>query len=614
MKRHMTYLIIFAVAVFLPFGSSLWAGEKGEEGGASAHASISAGASFNGKQSNIDKAAEYDSIPDDSIGTVLGGSVNLEAGRLEFGAQGMFYDSDANQFSGELEFDRFIRAHADYQRFYHRLGQEELVNLRATSAGPKQGAMLWHTYSYAPNYGVWPDGTVNDLIPHKDFGLSHSEVKSGAEFLIPALPGVTIGVHQRTEWRKGNEQVMAMTKCSSCHIVAHDKQVDEKTNDIEPFIEAKLGQLTMKYSFLYREFNENAPDTVHYYDQAFNPISGKGAGTMSGGLNYQDSVLSIDRTPDSRKTMHSVKAKYDFSGRSSLYVGYVNAQMSNRSSENIPVGTQNGMPLYGRDELETDYNAGMISWSANIMKGLAVFLKGRYQNIDSDSADIDLLYDGTVPSLGGPWRRESDENRDIYTATADIRYRLTRTISMGLGYEYNGISRDHAHFLVDEDTNTHKAKLSATWRLASNLTFGAKYHFTYNDAPYTWHDAIYANDGSCGMLSDGVCNIPNTTYDRAYSTNVYGTRSRNTTMEPEYLHNIMMKANWSPLAMLNVGAYAKYDHGRNTSDIDYAYNENLLDTGLDFTVTPMEKLSLTLGYNYFGRNTDSKITIPFYHG
>jgi len=87
MKKYIAILVIFALAVFLPFGEgAVWADDDSEQ---SIHAEISVGASVNGNQDSPNKASEYRSLSDEDTVGVFGGSVDVRSGGIEFGAEGM---------------------------------------------------------------------------------------------------------------------------------------------------------------------------------------------------------------------------------------------------------------------------------------------------------------------------------------------------------------------------------------------------------------------------------------------------------------------------------------------------------------------------------------------
>jgi hypothetical protein len=234
----------------------------------------------------------------------------------------MYLDDQDMEFEGEFDFNRILGIEAEYQKFYHRLGQDELLNIRATSAAPGQGAQLWHSYEYAPTWNV-----NSDTAPDKEFGINWSQWEAKGVIRLPSLPGVQFGLSAREQFRQGHEQSMAMTKCGSCHIVSHEKDVDETTRDFKPFIKADLGQLSLEYNFLYREFINDSDPALPRYDPATHPFDSTSSKYGAVNYDYRDGDLEIDRIPETEKFVHTVKAKYDINQSQNVFASFVNATL-----------------------------------------------------------------------------------------------------------------------------------------------------------------------------------------------------------------------------------------------------------------------------------------------
>jgi len=608
MKKYISIFVIFALVVFLPSGEAAWAGEDGEQ---SIQIELSGGASINGNNDSPNKAAEYRSLSDEDLVGIYGGSVDIRSGKIEFGAEGMHIDTLDQEYSGHLNVDRIFELHGGYQEFLHRLGQDELLHIQATSFATGQGAQLWHSYEYAPDFDV-----NSNKAPDKYFGVNYEKYDSTSILRIPMLPGVKIGMHYRYENREGHQQAMGMSKCGSCHVVAHDKDIDETTQDYKPFVEVNLGQLSMEYSFLYRTFDNHSDHLYHLYDPAIHPSLGYDK-DLYGLVNYdyRDGPLELSRNPETTKTVHHVKGKYDISKNQSVSFGYIHSFSENQDADEYGIQGH---------ELDTTYDAGMLSWTANLTRDLLVSMNGRYQTIDSDSADIDLKGDSY------DWTRDSDEERNIANVRADVRYRLLRSLTLRGGYEYENVDRQNQEFIEERDTTKHKMRAKAKWRPFSGLSVMAGYKVTVTEDPYTYENAAYPThidlgvDDETGLWDGFICNPITGQYEvgalrtaetYTYSDYVYGTRTRNMSTDPEIEHEAKLNANWSPMTMLFVSAYTRYVYGENNNEgLEYNYKNDLLDSGVDVTLAPMDRLSVTAGYNYMRHHMDSEFYIPYYHG
>ena len=618
MKKYYRYGIALVGIAFLASSGMAFAEEEGGEH--KTEASVTVGVSWNDTDRNDTMAAEYESLADKDAWVLGGFSLFNESEKSEFSIEGSYLDDDDMDFEGELDINRIIGIDAAFTKFYHRLPQDELLNMRATSAAPGQGAQLWHSYEYAPEWDV-----NSDTAPDHEFGVSWSEWEATGLIRLPSVPGLKMGVSVREQVRKGHEQAMAMSKCGSCHIVSHDKTVDEKTWDIKPFIKADLGQLSLEYNFLYRRFVNDNDAAYNLYDPATHPFDASSSKYGSVNYDYRDGPLQIDRAPETEKYVNTFKAKYDVDATQNIYASFINAKTTNSSVDELTRVADGGSD----SELDVKYNAGLARWSAWVSDALKLNLSGRYQNIDADDATYTLKGTTSDPADDITYLRESDESRDVISLKLNALYRLNTDVTLRGGYEYENINRDNAHFLVDQDTDTHTFNAKARWRAARGLKLNLSYKFVYQPDPYTIEDAAYPEHVDLGVNDegnwDGYINNPVTgeyAVDAArtpqkyfYNDYVYGMRTDNMSADPEYDNDIKFKVNWIPTDMnMFVDGYMKFNYGTNDKDLEYSYKDQVIDTGVDVTYNPMEILSVTFGYNYFSRHTDSEFYIPYYHG
>ncbi len=617
MKKYYKYGIVLVGMAFLAPSVSAVAEE---DGATHVEASASLGFSLNDTDDKTSRAAEYSSLADEDFLPIFGASLFVEGEKTEFNFEGMYLDDQEMDFEGHFDYNRVFDLHGGYQKFYHRLGQDELLHIQATSAAPGQGAQLWHSYEYAPS---WDNNSKS--APDQEFGISWSEWEATGLIRLPNVPGLEFGLHVKEQVRKGHSQAMAMSKCGSCHLVSHKKDVNEKTWDIKPFVTADLGQLSLEYSFLYRKFENDSDPEYHLYDPASHPFNA--SDDKYGGVNYdfRDGELEIARVPETEKFVHTAKAKYDIDAFQNIFASYVNAKTTNTSVDELGRAADGG----STDELDMDYNAGMVNWTSRLTDEVKVSLSGRYQNIDADDATWTVKGKTGSPSDDKTYTRESDESRDVYKLKADVVYRALSELTFRGGYEFESISRDNPDFLVSKDNDFHRVNAKARWRAARGLNFNAGYKFTYDTDPYTFEDAAYPTHLDIGVNDqgywDGYINDPirgiyaegasRTATRFPYGDYVYGERTHNLSAAPEFENEIKLKMNWVPTdSNMFVDAYVKYTLGTNDEDLQYDYENQLIDTGLDLTFNPSQTLSLTLGYNYFNRQTDSAFYIPYYHG
>jgi len=537
---------------------------------------------------------EFKSNSDDDIIGSVTGEINYRDTPIDLDLSGSYTDEDDQTYRGMINFHRVFDIEADYQKFLHYLDQDTLLHLQATSAAPGMGAQLWHSYEYAPELSG-----DTDEVPDQYFGITNENVSIKTVIRVPLVPTLQIGVNFKQNALKGCQQVMGMSKCGSCHLVAHVKDVDEVTTDIEPFIQGEFGDLSLQYTFLYREFNVGG-GADHRYDVARHPFMNPPK-YMKGALLYHedDGVVPINKTPESIKLRHAVKGKYGFNPDHTAAFSYIHSSITNTSSNDLG---------YVDTELEMVYDAGSMSYSGKLTEDLFLTTKARYQKIDNDDADIRLNEDHE-------YTRESAYDRNIVNGKVALRYRVIPKLTFLSGYEYQNEKRDNGgDFLAETNINTHKASAKAKWRAGKKLTTSLGYKFTYVDSPYTYKNAAYPTHHDLGVDAYGMYDTATEAAAYTYGEYVYGARTHNMSASPETEHEVKARVNWSPLTNVFVSAYSKYTQAENDQGLHYTYASELFDFGLDVTVSPINTLSVTLGYNKFYHTTESQFYIPYYHG
>ena len=122
------------------------------------------------------------------------------------------------------------------------------------------------------------------------------------------------------------QQSISMSKCTSCHVTGQSKNINENTRDITAGVTGKFGLLTVDYSFMNREFRENAAPPTAYYDPGLSPGAAFPANyyTAPQGFDnrllydYRNGRIRFDETPDSNKNSHVAKAKVDLPGNTTF--------------------------------------------------------------------------------------------------------------------------------------------------------------------------------------------------------------------------------------------------------------------------------------------------------
>ncbi|OAG26823.1 GSU2204 family CXXCH-containing (seleno)protein [Thermodesulfatator autotrophicus] len=588
MKTLSFKIILCLCLLMLPF--SLVSAEEAEY-----EVEVKTGLSVNDVDDEASRAAEYKRKVDMDTSTYLGGSLKFFRDDFRLGFEGLYETGDEQQYRGFLDWNRVVRFKSDYYRFYHRLDHDTLENLEAHSMEELKTV----TKDSITKWVSLPAGAGLATVYHTDFnandryGITRSQWKNNLKVNLPHLPGITFELAHRYEERKGLDQARTMSKCAACHVVARSKEIREYTNDWNPKVQATLGKWTLEYSFLYRVFRNSSETPLNIYNEAMRPVAGDGTIVKPGEgddrfdaeLQYDatDGWLPFARTPENRKYLHSLKAKYDFNPERHFFVGYVNSKIKNLS-------TDEGLnTLWGNfgEELEIDYDAVHARFFTKIRKDMTLTLKAKYVNMDADDVFLDVV-EMVSTKTGTTYReaigctcdvtRYSAYDSDEFIFEGDLAWRLSRALKLYFSYGLEIIDRNNAadhelgHPPVNDKTTEHKFKVAANWRPMKNLKFKGHYKLEIIDDPYTHKNAYcpttlpgFDND----INDDGWADIWNP-YNW-YSEWVYAARQFDASVQPETAHEIVAKADYTFSPQLALQGNIRYYFGDNDDLKVYEY-------------------------------------------
>ncbi|WP_022854207.1 GSU2204 family CXXCH-containing (seleno)protein [Thermodesulfatator atlanticus] len=485
------FLITFLV---LPLADVSLAEEKNYE------ASISLGAAVNDTDESANRAAEYRKNVDMDSNWHVGGSLDFYGEKMRLNFEGLYQTGDEQQYWGNLELGRAILFRSSFYRFYHRLDHDTLANLEAHSMEELKTV----TKDSTTKWVSLPKGAGLATVYHTDFnaadryGITRSQWKNNLKVNPPGLAGISFELYHRYEERKGLDQARTMSKCAACHVVTRSKEIREYTNDWNPRVRARLGKLSLEYSFLYRVFRNSSDVPLNIYNEAMRPVAGDGTSVVPGAgsllfdaelqFDATDGWLPFARTPENRKRLHSLKAKYDFNLERHVFVGFVNSNIINLSTDE---GLNTLWGNFGK-ELEIDYNALHARFFAKLRHNLTLTLKAKYMNMDADDVFLDVVemrLPDTYPKYPGMTYREvigctcditrySAYDSEEYILEGDLAWRLRRDLKLYFSYgleiiKRNNASHDLGHPPVNDQTTEHKFKLAANWRPVKNLKLKA---------------------------------------------------------------------------------------------------------------------------------------------
>lgn len=631
-QRHFWLLALLSVLTLLINTTLTFA----EEANVSGH--VEAGVSAMDTEDSPARVNEYVKTSNEDDSTV---NPALDLG-LHYSDQGVsseveakFEGSDNYDLSIGADIQRIIRVKVESQAFQHWKDHETLDQMGATAREDTGGAQPSVTtdkiFSDLGNLatpvtsvgGVTLDYDATDAYNQElnnDYIVTRKETKAETSLALPAIPNVVIHAGMRIETREGLEQAIGLSKCDGCHVSATGKKIDERTEDFSIGATGKFGPLTIEYEYLNRTFDEDGATPTRFYDDAGNP-------SANDQLLYEAGDFEFNRTPDSEKDSHLIKARYDFPGNTTLSASYVNADIESDKSEpasDISYSLANG------DTLKTEFE----SYGGKLSSRLGNWrfsVRANSYSIDADGNTIELRDDLTTRddndllsfSLDKEWA--SAEERDVNELGFDAVYRIAQGTTLRFGYEYEDVDREEAE-LGETTTSTYKVALKS--RINRQFSGRVSYQYQNIDEPLSgvtgiaqgigtqdtldpnlWYlnTSAYYNDGT----SDDPLIMYNTDSTVWYWNSVYPNRTLDATNLPEDVHEAKISTTWSPKANLSATFYARV---RKEENNNVQYEQNTYVPGFNIWYAPSSKVNLTMSYNFSKQDTENRACVGWYHG
>ena len=596
--------------------------------------------------------AEYMDIADEDVSPFTKADLNYRVEGLSLDFFGRFETTDDQEYSLKGAINRVFLFETDYSEFTHRLDHDYLENLNAhifisnTSNDPRglpftsaDGAAYTNnaafnaiptTVSASNEKTMGAAGVYNtDWNVADRYYANRSEWNNSIKFNIPSLPGLKIGFDHRLEKREGCKQAMTMSKCSGCHIESYSKNIDETTNDYVPKVSFQAGALSMEYSYLHREFDDDSQDMMNEYNRLADAhVAGfksllqypSYTGTTDSTLVAGSNTLPFNSMPDSTKDSNNLRLRYDIDAHNVITGGVVYSKIANTSTDGGVAGlfSSQNLGLYG-DDLELESTAVMAKWNSRIAKPLNLTVHGKYQTLRNDDVAIDVNDAATLarytnePYTSLDYTRLSGYDLDIISTGFDLVWKAMHGVTISGGYEFHQEERQNyfAHE-VPETTDEHTFKVKGDWRVNSQLKLGLGYKLELIDDPYALYHAVCPPDDSFAVYAGP--GTAGTDYYRTYEENIYSQRTGTRTNQPESVNELSFKANFTPMQTLAANLYSKYRYAENSDLGGSDWRQDLFNLGLNVVVTPTQKFTVTAGYDYFYDTIDSMYCVAIYDG
>jgi len=578
MKKTFSLLLILALMT-IPLLSQ--DEDKDEEKKTEVKAEIAAGAVIYSNDGNIGKVGEYLVLPD-SLRPIAKAEVAAASDKF-FLKLDSWYSGDSEDQDHELNFNvnRVFDQKFSYSSLIHRLDHDPLVNMDTVSEARS---------------GVF----YTDYNPMDQYQITRSEFISESTLTLPSVSFLKFYANVRNEHRKGEYQARTLSKCSSCHVVAKSRPIDNNNRDYQLGTNARVGNAVFDYSYTKREYRENAAAPTNNYLLTLHPE--KVIPVFDSRISYdsRDGALPFNQVPDTDKQTHLIKASVPLSDSSVLTAHYVNSNVKNNYTN-----------------LQTASNSLAGGFSARVGKRGLFNARFRRISIKNEDVFIDIVepvdvagpnvgktYVEAYPTFGeADYTRYSSLSRVTWDFDAAFKYRFSGKTKLRLNYDFKRIERDHFEIST---TNSHTFTGYFTYKPAREWKFVLKGLARINDNPFT---NLYT--GVAPLVQD--FGVPNPFVGYQFY-DFHRAREAHLTSLPTDILEGKGIVTWNPNFRFSLSADIRYRNEKNSKLNFSTWENDTLSAGFNFYWTPALKLSITGSYNFYGEKLNSLFAIPVLEG
>ncbi|MEN8153715.1 MAG: GSU2204 family CXXCH-containing (seleno)protein [Acidobacteriota bacterium] len=579
MKKIIILITIISLVVLLPLSAEDT--EKEKKG--NVDAKLSFGVVSVGKSDSMVKTKEYCPV-DDGVRPFVKASLVGNINKMFFNMVSKF-NGDITDQSHVLnfDFDRVLKQNFTFDSLHHRLDHDPLTNMDVVS----------HARSAA---------YAEDFNPTDQYYINRSEFVSNSQISLPMLPGVKFYVKYRNEQRTGMYQARTLSKCSACHVVAKSRSINSYNKDVQIGTKIRIGKGNIDYSFTNNRFKERNSAPQSYYLKIEHPEKIVPVFTSRIGIGNEES-LSFDNIPESKKDTHLLKASIPVA-KNTFFAQYVNSQVKNLNANLKWNSSSFGGSYSGRLGNKGFFNV--------------LFL---YQKIDNDSIFIDIVepLDVTTGNVGKTYAdgilgigtfdftRLSALSRSVLDLKANFRYKLSKSLKLRLGYEYENVERDNFE-VSNTKSSTVKGRISFKPAKQFKLVLDGKFA-TISDP--------FAN--LKGGIAPAVQLYKTTSPLLPDSTQFYYwhmAREGTMTNYPEGINEIKGRIHWGPSSKfaLNGNFLIRKEDNDDLVTTGASWNRDLFQWGIDMWASLSKKMPLSISYYNYSNTYSTLFAIPVIEG
>lgn len=330
---------------------------------------------------------------------------------------------------------------------------EAAVAMQANMVYPSNSSVKLQAHNLGLETG---SGNIQYNSQNRTFGLGYlSQIKVDADNAV-ALYGIEdeilteLDEAKATTLQKKREQWQLSSKFKyQAWNVYLNYQLEEKTgtqasstqigifpvnfnrrpvNFVQP-IDTQTQNIQIGASIRGRKWNTSAHYQASLFDNDYKGIN-----------SLDDNGTLQSGAPENQAHLITTKGQYRFDTVSitgQLSKGWLIQEQDYYALESVPYGITN---LNG----EVQTTDGRLLISAKPIKGLKVRAKSSYRDRDNQTPEYTFVYDRTNRTRYGATQTNIALDREKQQHLIDARYRLTPSTTIGGGYEYEAVERNHS--------------------------------------------------------------------------------------------------------------------------------------------------------------------------
>jgi hypothetical protein len=414
-----------------------------------------------------------------------------------------------------------VEVNADYQRFPHNYGHENLGEFPGDTPANLQAA----------NSGTDPQNFQKgqfirqDMNAGEDYAFRVQELKTNFKWRINDDLRVRLDVWGM--YKEGERNATAIQECypctysttnpnagivpvqsngtaspyaAHCHILSQAQHIDWQTTEVKPIIEWNLGPVVIEYSRPMRVFSQNDQDVYRFYRQgsSFNATSEFGLPRYMEYAAVPDSTTQIDQIKISAQ-LNECNRFYGF-----LFNGNTKAEADIAGPVVFTSATASTTPVVPDRESNRRFSGMDLRWTNTTIENVTITPYARIVEEDNQAATFLIPYEET---------RGTNAIEDDPTQITPINYRRTQVGTrvlwrpfgggFGLGglaingcYEYGIIRRrglevdtgsDDSPFssapLIESDSHSNTFTIGPSVRWSPQLDTYVRYKYYNADSP-----------------------------------------------------------------------------------------------------------------------------------